>query len=118
MECLMSFGIQGPKGDTGARGPQGPQGPTGPSSAGMGLLSATRTAKNSGDGSTLPKTLYNGPAMRLLVVLSHSSVGGDIFIYTKFPPESWYIRGVAVTATSIIQTEWISSGSFTFLIFG
>ena len=111
METLMSFGIQGPKGDT------GPQGPAGASSSGMGLLGAAMSLGNSGDGTSLPITLYSGP-MRKVIVLTHSPMGGGGIIISQFPPSNWYVPAIKFSSTTIIQTEWITSGSYTFLIFG
>ena len=120
METLMSFGIQGPKGDTGPQGPRGatgPQGPAGASSSGMGLLGAAMSLGNSGDGTSLPITLYSGP-MRKVIVLIDSSMGGHGVIISQFPPSNWDISAIKFSSTTIIQTEWITSGSYTFLIFG
>ena len=122
METLMSFGIQGPKGDTGPQGPRGatgPQGPAGASSSGMGLLGAAMSLGNSGDGTSLPITLYSGP-MRKVIVLTHSPMGGGGIIISQFPPSNWYVPAIKFSSTTIIQTEWITSGSssYTFLIFG
>lgn len=120
MEALMSFGIQGPKGDTGPQGPRGatgPQGPAGASSSGMGLLGAAIALGNSGDGTSLPITLYSGP-MRKVIVLTHSPIGGGGIIISQFPPSNWYVPAIKFSSATIIQTEWITSGSYTFLIFG
>ena len=121
METLMSFGIQGPKGDTGPQGPRGatgPQGPAGASSSGMGLLGAAIALRNSGGGSTsLPITLYSGP-MRKVIVLIDSSMGGHGVIISQFPPSNWDISAIKFSSTTIIQTEWMPNGNYTFLIFG